>query len=267
MRKIGLWVLVLSFLLPGLAHSLEVKNVRLTHGAWGATRLEDKFMPGDYLFMMYDLEGITVDEKTGKASYLIVMEVIDSQGKTIFKQESPNEVVPMLGGNRLPGKLDVIMGRQQAPGKYWVRLNITDRISKENKVFHKIFHLVEPGFGFIGVVAPAIGVPGQHYLVQMALVDMTLDGKNQPNVDISMRILDETGTTPVAKPILTSFPKDLPEDADLKKNNFQPLQVPVYLNRPGRFIIEVDAVDKNGNKQSKLRIPLTVLDLTTIGGR
>ncbi len=266
MRKVGLLALTLAWFLPGQANALEVKNIRLTHGAWGAARFDEKFLPGDYLFMMFDIDGVKVDDKTGKTSYLIVMEVVDAQGKTIFKQESPNEVVPTLGGNRLPGKLDVIMGRQQAAGKYEVRLTVTDRLAKETKVFTKSFELIQPGFGFIGVVAPAIGVPGQNYMVQVALVDMALDAKNQPNVEANLRVLDEAGKTTLAKPIF-SFPRDLPEDADLKKNNFQPLQLPLYLNRPGRFVIEVEAEDKLGKKQARLRIPITVLDLANLGSR
>ena len=89
---------------------------------------------------------------------------------------------------------------------------------------------------------------------------MTLNAKKQPDVDITMRVYDADGKTPVAPQILSNLPKDLPDDIDLKKENFVPMQFPIYLNRTGTFIIEVLAQDKLTKKNIQLRYPLTVLD-------
>lgn len=265
--KHSILALALVSLLPGWADALEIKNPRLTHGPLGATRTDTNFLPGDYLFMSFDIDGLTFDPKTGKASYQTVLELYDSKNKKIFSKDTPNEVSAMLGGTRLPGDLHVIMGRDQAPGKYVIRLIVTDKLTKELKYFDYRFDLLPQSFGLVGVTAPAIGFPGQHYLASFALVDMGLDANKKPNVEVVMKVLDEAGTTPLAKPIYTILPKDLPDEIDLKKENFVPMQFPIYLNRPGRFVIEVDAVDKTNSKRSKLRYTLNVIDISSVTGK
>lgn len=266
MRRLCLALCSLA-LLPTFSQALELKNVRLTHGPLGAPRTETKFLPGDYLFMTYDIEGLKFDDKTGKANYLTILQLYDSNNKEIFKKETPNEVPAQLGGTRMPGDLHVIMGRSQAPGKYVVRLVVQDRLTKEVKYHDHRFELMPSNFGIVGVTAPALGFPGQHYVAGFALVDMGLDAKKMPNVDIVMKVLDENGTTPVARPLVSTLPADLPNTFDASKENFLEMRFPIYLNRPGRFIIEVDALDKLTQKTSKLRYPLTVIDINNLTGK
>lgn len=261
MAKKSLLALLFLALCSSWASALEIKNMRLTHGPLGAARSDTKFLPGDYLFMTFDIDGLTFDAKTGKANYQTVLELYDSKNTKIFRKETPNEVSAMLGGTRLPGDLHVIMGRDQAPGKYVVRLVVTDRLNKDFKYFDYRFELLPASFGLVGVTAPAVGFPGQHYVASFALVDLTLDSAKKPDVEVIMRVLDENGTAPVTKPIYTYLPKDLPDDVNLTKENFVPMQFPIYLNRPGRFVIEVDAVDKIGKKNTKLRYNLNVIDI------
>jgi len=258
--------LALSAAFLGQATAVELKNPRSTYGPLGAVRSNTKFLPGDYLFMTYDIDGLQIDAKSGKCNYKTVLELFDSQNKVIFKKETPNEVVPQLGGSRLPGDLHVIMGRSQAPGKYNVRLTVIDNLGKDGKSFLYPFEIVPPTFGLVGVTAPAVGFPGQPYSAQFAMVNLTLDGKKMPSVDITMRILDESGTKQVAAPVFSNLPRDLPEEINLQKENFVPMQFPIYLNRAGRFTIDIEAVDKNANKKASLRYSLTVLDLGSVLG-
>lgn len=266
MRK--LLTLAILTLLPGLASALDITNVRPSYGPLGATRTDTRCLPGDLLFMTYEIQGLKFDEKTGKASYLTILELFDAKdpSKAIFKKDTPNEVVPQLGGNTMPGDLHVIMGRSQAPGKYHLRLTVYDRLTKEQKSYIHTFELLPQGFGFVGVTAPAVGFPGQHYVLGMALVDMALDAAKKPKVKITMKVTDEQGR-PVNQPSTSQFPQDLPESADLAKENFVPLPFPIYLNRAGRYNIEITAVDEIANKSANFRYPLTVLDLTNLVGK
>ena len=252
-------------LVTASAPALELKNVRPCYGPLGATRTDTKCMPGDSLFITYDIEGLKIDEKTGRASYNTKLELIDGTNKVAFTKDTPNDVAPQLGGTRMPGDLFVILPRSQAPGKHRVRLTVTDKLAKDSKTFDYFFDVVAPGFGFVGITAPAVGFPGQSYVASFALVDMTLDAKKQPNVDIVMRVYEQTGKNLVAPPIYSNLPKDLPEEIDLKKENFVPMQFPIYLNRTGSFIIEVMAQDKIAKKTIQLRYPLTVLDIAGVG--
>jgi hypothetical protein len=270
--------MALSVLTP-LAGALEIKNLRVTHGPMGATRLEAKFLPGDYLFMSFDLEGLAFDPSTGKAKYETILQLFDSKGAKkdkdgkvlpIFEKKTDNTVSAMLGGTRIPGDLHVIMGTDQEPGKYVVRLIVTDKVSKEKvnyKYFDHRFELMPTSFGLVGVTAPAIGFPGQHYVASFALVNMKLDAQKKPNVDVVMRVLDANGTQQMTAPINTNLPKDMPAELNLDKENFIPMQFPIYLNRAGRFTIEVEATDKAANKQTKLYYTLNVIDIDSVIGR
>jgi hypothetical protein len=256
---------VVLLAVPGSASALELKNFRPCYAPFpfGATRTDAKCLPGDFLFFTYDIEGLKFDDKTGKASYVTVVEVFDPKQARVFgPKETPGEFVPQLGGSRMPGDLHVQMGRSQKPGKYMVKLTVQDRHSKEQKSIQYQFDLLPPSFGIAGVEAPAIGFTGQHHATMFVLIDMGLDDKKLPNVEVTMRVLDETGKA-VAPPVISTMPRDLPVEANLEKDNFVPMRYPLYLNRPGRFTIDIHAKDKISNREARLTHPLTVLEFTS----
>src|SRR5262249_39707346 len=109
--------------------ALELKNVRPSYGPIGATRTDVKCLPKDTLFINYDIDGLKFDAKTGKARYTTILELIDGSNKVIYRKDTPNEVIPQLGGTRMPGDLFVVMGRDQKPGKYSVRLTVDDKLA------------------------------------------------------------------------------------------------------------------------------------------
>lgn len=268
-------LLVLALLALGLAPSvspaLEIKNIRPCWGPFGATRFERKCLPGDVFFMTYDIEGLELDPKTKKASYTTTLELLDlsekDKEKVLFKNPTPNEVVPALGGARMPGDLHVIMGPKQKPGKYAIRLKIEDKVAKVAKTFSYDFEVVAEDFGFIHVGAQAIGFTGQHHIPNFKLVNMALDGKTKlPDAELTIRVLDENKKE-VSEPAKMFLPKDIPEGTDLQVANVVALTYPIYLNRTGRFTIEVLAKDKKGNKTAELRYPLTVLDVSSFANK
>jgi hypothetical protein len=265
MFRVASLALAAVCLVPLEGSALELKNVRPSYGPLGAARKDTKCVPGDSLFITYDIEGLKIDQKTLRANYTTLLELIDSTGQVAFKKETPNDVPPQLGGQRMPGDLFVILPRTQKPGKHKVRLTVKDTLAKESKSFEYGFEVVPPEFSFVGVTAKAVGFPGENYVATFAIVDMMLDAKKQPDVHIAMRVYEETGKNWVAMPLLSNLPKDLPEEIDLKKENFVPMQFPIYLNRTGTFIIEVVAHDKHSKKTIQLRYPLTVLDVTSVG--
>ncbi len=266
MRKV-VWSALLLGLCPNLSEALEIKNVRPTFGPYGALRTDTKVLPGDTVFLSYDVEGLSVDKKTNKVNFLTTLELVDANEKSLYKKETPTEMVLQLGGDRVPGDLYINTGPKQPPGKYTIRLTILDRSAKQSKAFTYPFELLKEDFGFAGIVAPGIGLPGQNYTAQFALINIALDAKKQPKVDVAMSVKDESGNI-VALPVFVNLPKDLPEDIDLQKVNFVPLTYPIYLNRPGRFTVEITAVDYNANKKRvDLRYTLTVIDLASAAGK
>src|SRR5437870_2909432 len=82
--------------------SLKLSGARLTYGVLGPVRTDTKVLPGDSLYLSFEIQGITVD-KFGKASYSTSIEVTDSKNKMLLRQPSRDlNVVTSLGGNSLP---------------------------------------------------------------------------------------------------------------------------------------------------------------------
>lgn len=257
----------LAVLAASPVQALELKNVRPSYGHLGATRQDAvKFLPGDYLFISYDIDGLKLDDKN-RASYSVLLEVFDASAKPIFKKETPTDaVIPQLGSNRIPGDLHVIMGVDQPPGKYTVRLTVKDRLANDIKSFTHGFELLPKGFGVVGVLAPAVGFPAHPYMLQYNLVELGLDAAKKPSAKLEMKILDDTGK-PVAPPVVNNYPNDLPESLDLKKANIIPIDFPILPNRPGRFTIEITATDAIGQKTSTVRYPLTIIDIANLSAK
>ena len=266
MRR-SLAALVVLALIPGLAPALEIKNVRPSYGPLGAKRTETKFLPGDVLWINYDIDGLTFDKNTGKASYETKLEFVDGKGMVLFERKTPNEVTAQLGGTRMPGDLHVIMGQNLTPGKYTVKLTVTDKLAKENKTIVYPIEVLPAAFGFVAVMAPAVGLPGQHYLAEFGLVGWGVDKTTKkPKVEITIRVLDQNDK-PVTRESKIILPEDIPAGVDIDKLQLVPLTYPLYLNRTGQFYIDIVAIDKNAkNAQIQMRYPLTVLDIGAITG-
>jgi hypothetical protein len=242
---------------------LTLGNVRLTHGVLGPARSGARVLPGDSLYVCFDIQGITVDE-SGKVQYSTGIEVTDPRGKTIFKQDPRNlEAVASLGGDRVPAFATVNVGRDQPPGKYTLKVTVADRagggkaaLTKEVEVLPKDFGLVQltttsDAEGLLPVPAPGAG---QGLWLHFGVAGFTRDkATGQPKVNVSLRVLDAGGTPTVARPAAGTINKDVPAEAFIL-----PVQLTLLLNRPGQFTVEVTATDLVAGKQDTLTFPLVV---------
>src|SRR5882762_915762 len=105
-------------LAPAQAGELKLTNVRNTYGELGGTRPDTKFLPGDVIFVGFDIENITVGAD-GSCKYTMGMEVVDKKGKPVLKQEpAKKEDYLPLGGNKLPARAFVTLGLDMDPGEY-----------------------------------------------------------------------------------------------------------------------------------------------------
>jgi hypothetical protein len=263
MKRILAALVVLS-MVPGLTPALEIKNIRPSYGPYGSLRTTTKFVQGDLLYMTYDIDNLSLDAKTGKASYDTKMEIIDDKQAVKFERKFSNDVVPELGGARMPGELLASFGTAFPPGKYTVKLTVADKIAKQSKAFLYSIEVVPLTFGFIHVEAPAVGLTNQTYRALLGLVGFVPDAKTKkPNVEITIRILDQN-EKPVGRETKIVLPADLPMDVNAE---LIPINLPIYLNRTGQFQIDIMAVDKNAKgAQIQMRFPFTVVDIPTITG-
>jgi hypothetical protein len=248
---------------PTGADALTLTNVRLTHGILGVPRDTTKFLPGDACVLAFDVEGITVD-KAGKVLYSVAMDVTDAKGKVVFRQAPQKlEASNSLGGNRLPAYANLQIGLDQPPGKYQVKVTVTDRAANTSQTLRRTYELLPRDFGLVRLTTtadPNAQVPlpfpseGQSLWVNFGAVGFGRDqGTGQPNLEITLRVVDENGKATLAKPFTGVVNKDVP-----KKARAVPMQFMVELNRPGKFTVEVNASDKVTGKKAALTFPLMV---------
>ena len=252
----------------GTAQALELKNVRSVYGPFGPDRSDNKFLPGDFLFVTFDMDDVQIEPKTNKAKYRITMEMVDSKGSLVFSRSKTDEAALGLGGRQLPGFADVLIGIDQAPGKYTLKVTAKDVLANAVKAFTYPFEVEPETFGFVRVGSPAAAFTGQSHILNFAVIGMARNDKKMPSVDIQMHVLDEAGKTVYSQS--STIPKDLPEEEQSKIATVPftpPLTYGMFLNRPGRFTIELEGTDNLGKKSAKLRFPLTVVDVTSISGK
>lgn len=248
---------------PLQAGELALSNPRFTWGTFGPERTEVKILPGDSLYLSFDIEGLKVDP-SGKATYTLGMEVVNNKGKVQYGQEAKAyERFLSLGGNKIPAVTYVNTGVNQEPGEYTINVTVTDTGTKAAQKLTRKFEVLPRDFGLVGLemfnlrgdAAPFGGLTGQVLVVSFGAVGFERDkAKKQPSLSVEMRVLDESGKPTFAKP-WTGEVLEAPADA-----TGTPMQYHMDLNRAGKFTVEVTATDKVSKKTAKLSFPLTVTD-------
>jgi hypothetical protein len=243
---------------------LKLANIRATHGLLGPKRTEKSVLPGDSVYVCFDIDGITVNPD-GKVKYSIATEVTDSKGTAIFKQEPRDLEVPLsLGGNSVPGYSQIDVGLSQAAGDYTLKLTVVDRAANKTATFTHGFKISEAGFGLVRFATTRdqqrtfpSNVPGagEPLWLHFGVVGFERDKTSkQPQVAVELQILDDKDK-PVGKPQTGIVGKDVPENVTML-----PIQFLLSLNRGGKFTLVVTATDQLSKKTTKTTLPLNVLE-------
>jgi hypothetical protein len=261
---------------PAQAGPLKLTNVRNTYGLLGGTRTDSKLMPGDVLFVAYDIEGLTYGPD-GRTQYRMAMEVVNKDGKNMFKQDPEDKVdyVP-LGGTKLPARAIVTLGLDMLEGKYTMKLTVTDAATKAVQVLERPFEVTKLDFGIVGVfasvdeegkyAAPTTGVVGQSIFIQFEMVGFDRD-KNpmkkdpmlgfQPNVTVEMSPIDSSGRPTLQKPMV--YTQNLESQLKVAETDgkiFVRFLLP--MTREGKFTVRLKATDNVSKKTSSFDLPVVV---------
>ena len=249
---------------PGQKGTLELTNVRMTVGELGPPRKDAKLLPGDILFIAFDIAGLTIDAD-GMAKYAMAMEVTDGAGKAIFKQDPRDlaDFVP-LGGNRLPARAFITIGLDQDAGAYSCKITVTDPTTKASNSLSVKFEVLKRDFGIVAVFtsydergalsAPTSGIVGQTIFIQLSVASFERNPKTkQPNIEFLFEVLDEKGQATLAKPRKETQDKGLDE-----KSGAFGMRFPLFMSRTGKFTFRVTATDKISNKKSTYELPITI---------
>ena len=253
---------------------LVFRNVRPTMGLLGPERRErDSFLPGDLVFYAFDLGNLTATREgnsEGLYRYAMTVEILDGKNQVIVPKEpaKPRESQAFcpLGGDMLPTFAYTETDQDIPPGKYVMRLNCIDRNSNKRGTLEKPFTIENKRFGILrtamlyatgGEPAPAMGAPGQSFLLTFVVANFTVDPKTENcDVDLAIQILDQAG-----KPVSPkSFRGQIttPEDPSRRLHS---IRFPFQPNRAGQYTLEVTATDRksDGKTVTKVTYPFQVM--------
>jgi hypothetical protein len=250
-------------LAPQQPGQLTLTNARTTYGAPGLPRANAKVLPGDQLVVVFDIEGITINA-AGKVLYTTAVELADSKGKVLFKQQPrPQETVAALGGESVPGMVVLDVGLDQPPGEYTVKVTVKDRVSDRTGSLTRTFQVLPADFGIVRVTTTAdpdglfpmsLFQTGGSLWINTGVVNFARGKDNgQPDVAVELRVLDENGKPTTAEPFQGAMNKKVPANV-----RFMPVQFLVALNRPGTFTVEIKATCRLSKKSETLSLPLKV---------
>jgi hypothetical protein len=259
---------------PAQPGALQLNNVRMTVGELGPPREGNKLLPGDVLFIAYDIDGITIDGE-GTAKYTMAMEVSDDAGKLIFKQDPRDlaDFVP-LRGNKLPARAYITVGLDQPPGAYNCKIVVTDPKTKATGNLNVKFEVAKKDFGIVAVYtshdpegkisSPTSGQVGQTLNIHFSIASFERDAKlKQPDVEIEFQVYDDKGNALLVNPEGKPSPRKHIQDAKSanpvkETDGAFALQFPLFMNRPGKFAVEIKATDRVSKKTSTYKLPVTI---------
>ena len=90
--------------------------------------------------------------------------------------------------------------------------------------------------------------------VNFSTVGIKRDDRGQPNLAVALRVLDDTGRPTLAQPLAGEVREKVPDRALAV-----PMQFLLDLNRPGKFTLELKAMDKSSGDSATISLPLNVL--------
>lgn len=258
---------------PAQPAALKITNVRTTTGELGPVRDVSKLIPGDSMYIAFDVEGITIDAE-GVAQYSMKMEVTNSAGTRILpppgeksEPQTLSEFIP-LRGNKIPARVFVTAGLDQPAGTYTCKVVVADLKTKASGTFEKKFEVAKKEFALVEVgawhdpkrevPAPTTGVVGQTIYIWFGTVTFERDPKTkQPDVEFEFQIYDDKGAGTLPAP--RKHIQDAKSVNQVKENDAAfMLNFPLYMNRPGKFTVEVKATDRVSKKTSSFKLPVVV---------
>ncbi|HVL13504.1 MAG TPA: hypothetical protein VM529_13135 [Gemmata sp.] len=256
-------------LAPAQGGELKIANVRLTVGELGPPRASARFLPGDILFVGFDITGLSIEDN-GIGRYRMSVEVTDSAGKSVLKPPGRELEEPYpLRGNMIPARVYLNIGLDHEPGVFTCKITVEDPKTKAKDTLTTKFEVLKRDFGIVAVYAshdiegrlsaPTTGMVGQTTYIQLQVASFQRDPKTkQPRVHFEFQVLDEKGTPILGKPGQyiqdeKSFPPVDENDARFR------VLYKVFMSRPGKFTVRVTATDKITEKKSVYELPLTVL--------
>lgn len=264
---------MLQIVLPTLALALgagegdaklEIANARGTYGYLGAKRPPSGVLPGETVNFSFDIKNLKLDAN-GRAIYSLAVEIYNDKGELLHRQNPQNATAQSnFGGNTLPVSSSIQIPIDAKPGELKWKITVEDRAAKQSVSLEGKGKILSPEFGLVQIGTFAdrdnrapinpVGVVGGHLYIHFAAVHFGRGANKEPDLEVSLRVLDDKGKPTMPQPLKGHVNKDIPESVKII-----PLQFGLTMNRPGNFTIEINAQCVVCGKTSSVRIPVRVL--------
>jgi hypothetical protein len=253
-------------LLGGQADAPEIVNPHATYGYLGAPRPKGEgILPGDVAHVSFEIKNLKADG-TGRVAYSIAIVITDDGGKVVYEQKPQNAVAQhFFGGTtlRAVAHIDLPLDAKAGP-RHW-KVTVTDRTTGKSTSLEGKGKVLAPDFGLVRigtyadvedkVPTPPVGVVGGNLYLSFGVVGFgRAKVGGQPDLKVSLRILDDKGKATLANPLTGVVNKDVPADVRIL-----PLQFGLTLDRVGRYTLELTAQDQVNGKTSVVSFPVRIL--------
>lgn len=246
---------------------LKLVEARPTYGRLGSTRPNTKVLPGEDLFVEFVVSGFDKGND-GRPEVSLSAELIDAQDAVVARVPTAKARVQLaLGGDAFAGHVHFGLPLDFSPGKYTVRGILTDNRSGEKEVVEQMFEVTPLDFGLVRVrlagdvtgAVPSGGnmTVGQEVFVLARGVGFARKVK-KIHVVGTMTIREQSGKDQSAKPaapapITVAFEKEVDDNQDHLDFRWT-----INVNRPGRFIAQLEVRDEISGKHVAYELPLAV---------
>jgi hypothetical protein len=244
---------------------LEIVNARPTFGHLGANRPLTGALPGDVVHFSFDIKNLKTDAG-GRAAYSMEMEVKDAKGELLYHLKPQNGVAQnFFGGNILPASSFLEVPLDAKPGIVAWKVTVVDRTTKKKATLDGKGKILPADFGLIHVATfadregrvpqPPVGVIGSILHLHFATIGFARDPKTkQPDIEVTLRVLDDKGKATFAEPLKGELKSDVPEQLRIVG-----MQFAVTMNRVGHFTAELEGRCRLSGKTSKVTLPVRIL--------
>jgi hypothetical protein len=251
----------------GDAAGPEIVNPHRTYGYLGAPRPKTGLLPGDTAYFSFEIKNLKADAN-GRVAYSTAVVIHDAAGKVIYAQKPHKSIAQrFFGGTTVPAAARIEVPAAIKPGPVSWQVTVTDRTTEKSTVLKGAGEILPPDFGLVQVgtfadaedhvPTPPVGVVGGHLYLSFGVVGFARGGKDkQPDVKVSLRILDDKNQPTIANPLTGRVNQDVGPDV-----RFVPLQFALSLDRAGRYTLELSAQDVLSGKTSTVSFPVRILAL------
>jgi hypothetical protein len=255
---------IIAALLGGQAGP-EITDPRVTYGHLGAPRPKGAgIRPGDIAHVSFTIKNLKADAG-GKVAYSIAIVITDDKGKVLYEQKPVKAYAQhFFGGGSVPAAAQIAVPPNSKPGPVHWKITVTDRTTDMSTELKGSGKVLPPEFGLVRVGTyadieehvpmPPVGVVGSNLFLGFGVIGFGRDKEKQPDIKVSLRILDDKGQPTFAKALTGRVHQDLGADVHIV-----PLQFALTLDRVGRYTLELSAACDVCGKTSTVSIPVRIL--------